>query len=357
MPVGHDGVARAGRQPAECPRKGRAMKSKRIATVVAAVGLLAVCATAAAPSAQSTKTVTISVASLIPGSTQAAIEQFNAQVAEFERANPSIKIKPVEYQWTGADVRGEARRRNAADRVRGAVHRRPHARRQRAARRPDVACEGAALLREVQQGSPRRRHRREGPDHRPAEGCVRAGTALQPASSSQQAGLDPNKPPTTWAQIRARRAPDHPEDRQARLRRDGQGRQHRRLDPDDRRLHARRPDGEGHRHEGGRDAEQPADGDGAEPAQADALDGQLDGRELRLRLERHQPGVRRRQRRHVHQRLGRLHEPRAGIEHRSVDLRSRRPAAREEQERRRARRRHRGRGEAERSTPRRRRPR
>jgi ABC-type glycerol-3-phosphate transport system substrate-binding protein len=70
------------------------------------VGLLALCATAATSAATrvlagGSKTVTISVASLIPGSTQAAINQFNAQVAEFERANPSINVKPVEYQWTG----------------------------------------------------------------------------------------------------------------------------------------------------------------------------------------------------------------------------------------------------------------
>ena len=64
------------------------------------------------------------------------------------------------------------------------------------------------------------------------------------------------------------------------------------------------------------------------------------GVELRLRLERHQPGVRRRQRRYVHQRLGRLHEPRSGIEHRPVDLRPGDAAAGEEQERRRPRRRH-----------------
>ena len=76
------------------------MKSIRIATAVVVVGLVAVCATAAAIGS-TTKSVTISVASLIPGSTPAAIQQFNAQVAEFEKANPSIKIKPVEYQWTG----------------------------------------------------------------------------------------------------------------------------------------------------------------------------------------------------------------------------------------------------------------
>jgi multiple sugar transport system substrate-binding protein len=76
------------------------MKSMRIITALTAAGLLAVCATAAAVGS-TTKTVTISVASLIPGSSQAAITQFNQQVAEFQKANPSIHVKPVEYQWTG----------------------------------------------------------------------------------------------------------------------------------------------------------------------------------------------------------------------------------------------------------------
>jgi len=76
------------------------MKSMRLATAVAAACLVAVAATAAA-TGSTAKSVTISVASLIPGSSQAAINQFNAQVAEFEKANPTIKIKPVEYQWTG----------------------------------------------------------------------------------------------------------------------------------------------------------------------------------------------------------------------------------------------------------------
>src|SRR6201985_101855 len=77
------------------------MKSIRITIVVAAAVLLGVGASTAAGSTHSAKKVTISVASLIPGSTQAAIKQFNAQVAEFEKKYPTIKIKPVEYQWTG----------------------------------------------------------------------------------------------------------------------------------------------------------------------------------------------------------------------------------------------------------------
>jgi multiple sugar transport system substrate-binding protein len=83
------------------------MKSTRRAKMTAAVtaaSVLAVCATAAissAASAASQSSVSISVASLIPGSTKAATTQFNNQVKEFEAANPGIKVKSVQYQWTG----------------------------------------------------------------------------------------------------------------------------------------------------------------------------------------------------------------------------------------------------------------
>jgi multiple sugar transport system substrate-binding protein len=78
------------------------MKSIRM-TAIAAVtvtSLLAVWGSSIS-SAAATKPTTISVVSLIPGSTPEAIQQFNNQVAEFEKANPSIIVKPVEYQWTG----------------------------------------------------------------------------------------------------------------------------------------------------------------------------------------------------------------------------------------------------------------
>src|SRR6201984_2845319 len=79
-------------------RKGVTMKSSRIAIIVAAAVVLGIGASTAAGSTRSK--VTITVASLIPGSTQAAINQFNAQVKEFEKKNPTIKVNPVEYQWT-----------------------------------------------------------------------------------------------------------------------------------------------------------------------------------------------------------------------------------------------------------------
>jgi multiple sugar transport system substrate-binding protein len=92
------------------------MKSRSITGVVAALaaaGLLAGCSSSAKKdtsnsgspsgkaSAASAEKVSLSVASLLPGSTPAAIKQFNAQVAEFEKAYPNIKIKSEQYQWTG----------------------------------------------------------------------------------------------------------------------------------------------------------------------------------------------------------------------------------------------------------------
>jgi multiple sugar transport system substrate-binding protein len=78
------------------------MKSTRMTALLAVIvtSLLAVFASSVS-SAATTKTTTISVVSLIPGSTPEAIQQFNNQVAAFQKANPSIKVKPIEYQWTG----------------------------------------------------------------------------------------------------------------------------------------------------------------------------------------------------------------------------------------------------------------
>jgi len=78
------------------------MKSPaKIVTIVAAtlagVGLLSGCSTNAA---QDDGKTTISVVSLIPGTEQAAFDAFDAQVAQFEKANPDITVKGVEYEWS-----------------------------------------------------------------------------------------------------------------------------------------------------------------------------------------------------------------------------------------------------------------
>jgi ABC-type glycerol-3-phosphate transport system substrate-binding protein len=81
------------------------MKSTRMATTAAVMvaSLLAVSFTAisVASAKSASGKVKISVASLIPGSTKAATQQFANQVKEFEKANPGIDVKSVTYQWTG----------------------------------------------------------------------------------------------------------------------------------------------------------------------------------------------------------------------------------------------------------------
>jgi len=77
--------------------------------IAAAMGAISLsgCAGTSAPAANqatsaaatSAAPVKISVVSLLPGSEQAAIDAFNAQVKEFEAANPGITIEPQEYEW------------------------------------------------------------------------------------------------------------------------------------------------------------------------------------------------------------------------------------------------------------------
>jgi ABC-type sugar transport system, periplasmic component len=163
--------------------------------------LLGVGASTAAGSTRSAKKVTISVASLIPGSTPAAIKQFNAQVAEFEKKNPTIKVKPVEYQWTAPTF--------AAKLAAGTL--------------PtvfEVPFTDARTLGDNGQLANLTPYFKKLPYHKKynkavlAEGTDAKGQviALPKGAYAQalhynralfkQAGLDPNKPPTTWAQIR-----------------------------------------------------------------------------------------------------------------------------------------------------------
>jgi multiple sugar transport system substrate-binding protein len=176
------------------------MKSTRVAAVIAvALGLLA---GSAAGSTGSAKTVTISVASLIPGSTQAAVDQFNAQVAEFEKANPTIKVKAVEYQWTGptfaaklaagtlptvfevpfTDARALGDNGQLADLT------------QQVKKLPYYSKYNPAVI-------------AEGTDAKGQIVALPKGAYAQALHYNRtlfkEAGLDPNKPPTTWAQVRA----------------------------------------------------------------------------------------------------------------------------------------------------------
>jgi multiple sugar transport system substrate-binding protein len=177
------------------------MKStRRTACVLVAVGCLLAAAATAAASTSSTKAVTISVASLIPGSSAAAVQQFNQQVAQFEKANPSIKVNPVEYQWTAptfaaklaagtlptvfevpfTDARTLGENGQLAD-LTSVVKQLPYF----AKYNPAVLAEGTTSKGKIV--------------------ALPKGAYAQALHYNrklfQQAGLNPNKPPATWGQV------------------------------------------------------------------------------------------------------------------------------------------------------------
>ena len=81
-----------------------ARASFRMGASIAALSVVAAAVAAGSVSTAAAKSpaVNISVVSLIPGSTKAAFKQFDNEVTEFEKANPGIKVKPVQYQWLPA---------------------------------------------------------------------------------------------------------------------------------------------------------------------------------------------------------------------------------------------------------------
>ena len=183
------------------------MKFTRRATTaaVAVASLLAVCAgsvsSAAAKSGSAGATVTINVAALRPGSSDDAQKQFNDNVALFEKQHPNIDVKPVEYAWNGAtfaaqlaagrlptvftvpftDARTLGEHRQVADITTG-VKKWPYFKKfQRTIIAEATTSKGRII----------------GVPYAAYAQALHYNRAL-----FRQAGLDPNKPPTTWAQLR-----------------------------------------------------------------------------------------------------------------------------------------------------------
>jgi ABC-type glycerol-3-phosphate transport system substrate-binding protein len=175
----------------------------KTASAVILAGVLAACVSAVSSAATgSTKVVTISVASLIPGSTPAAKAQFDSQVKEFQKANPNIKVTPVEYQWLGStfaaklaagtlptvfevpftDARTLGDNGQLAD-LTADVKKLPYF----AKYNPAVIAEGTTSKGKIV--------------------ALPKGAYAQALHYNRklfsEAGLDPNKPPTTWTQLRA----------------------------------------------------------------------------------------------------------------------------------------------------------
>jgi multiple sugar transport system substrate-binding protein len=179
------------------------MKSTRTATMIAlAVASLLALTAGTISRAAGTKSVTISVASLIPGSTPAAIQQFNNQVAEFQKANPAIKVKSVQYQWTGPTFAAKL----AAGTL-PTVFTVPFTD-ARALGDSGQLADLTSLIKALPYYSKYNKSvLAEGIDSKNQIVAVPTAAYAQALHYNRklfaEAGLDPNKPPTTWAAVRA----------------------------------------------------------------------------------------------------------------------------------------------------------
>jgi ABC-type glycerol-3-phosphate transport system substrate-binding protein len=179
----------------------RATRSIRLAVAAASVLAMTV-GLASNAAAKKSSVVHISVVSLIPGSTQAAFNEFDNKVAQFEAANPGISVRGVQYQWLPATF--------AAKLASGTL--------------PTVFIvpftDGRSLgdngqlanLTKYAQAEPYYKDFNpsviaEGIDSKKQVVAIPEAAYAQALSYNRQlfseAGLDPNKPPTTWAQLEA----------------------------------------------------------------------------------------------------------------------------------------------------------
>ena len=181
------------------------MRSPRMVAAVAAitlagVGLLAGCSSSGTGGSNDGKTH-ITVASLIPGSDKSAFKAFDDRVKEFEKANPDIVIKSEEYQWTGPTFATQLAGGTLPD-----VFNVPFTDSQsllQAGQLADITAEVNQL--------PYAKKFNENILAVAKSGEKIYGIPYGPYAMGlsynrdlfQKAGLDPNKPPTTWDEVRA----------------------------------------------------------------------------------------------------------------------------------------------------------
>jgi ABC-type glycerol-3-phosphate transport system substrate-binding protein len=175
-------------------------RNTRAAVCVLAIACLAL-SVAAAAFASSKKTITITVAGLLPGTSKDAHAQLNARIAAFQKANPGIKVKAPDYQWLPASFATALAGRTLPD-----VFTVPFT--------DDRTLGDNGQLADLTPLVKQWPYFKKFNPVVLAEGTTAKGkiVGIPTAAYAQalhynrklftQAGLDPNKPPTTWGQIR-----------------------------------------------------------------------------------------------------------------------------------------------------------
>lgn len=156
---------------------------------------------ASAPASEGTGQITLTVVSLRPGSEPEAFEAFEEQVAQFEEANPDIDVVSEEYEWTGPTFAAQLAGGTLPD-----VFTIPFTDGKSLIEQGQLAdiSEQVAALPYADQFNPNVLD--AGQD---ADGNIFAvptaayGIGLHyNRALFEQAGLDPDQPPTSWAEVR-----------------------------------------------------------------------------------------------------------------------------------------------------------
>jgi multiple sugar transport system substrate-binding protein len=176
------------------------------AAALLAVGLLAACGSSVTKDAQGKGSkdgkVTISVEGWRPGSEQATIDTFKGQVAAFMKDNPGITVEPKEWEW-----KGETFAAQLAGGTLPTSFRVPFTDGKGLIERGQLAdlTEQVNALPYAKQFNPSVLAAAQGPDGKiyglPTQ--VYGMGLHYNRALFQQAGLDPDRPPTTWDEVRA----------------------------------------------------------------------------------------------------------------------------------------------------------
>ena len=311
------------------PRTEHDMRSTRTrigaALVVAlALGLVAACGDdddggGGDAAATSDEEVTISVSNLPPETEPETREAFMTRVEEFEAANPNITIDAQEWEWDvttfGSQLAGNTLPTTFEIPFtygptlieRGQLQ--------------DITAEFDELP-YADEFNPDVLQAVEDDDKIYAVPTAAYGMGLHyNRAMFEAAGLDPDEPPTSWDEVREYAKAISDATGQAgyiQMTQDSTGGWA--LTSVVNAMGGRVEDGEGD--DVTATLDDPAVKEALETAPGHALGGRLDGRQLPVRLGRGEPGVRGRAGRHVHQRIGRLQQPRHREQRRSGLLRA-----------------------------------
>ena len=174
------------------------------ASAAVALALVAGCGSSKAKTSSDASggKVKISVVSLKPGSDQAALDTFNAQVKQFEQENPNIEVTPKEYEWKADTFAAQL-----AGNTLPTEFTVPFTDGKSLIAKKQVADlnDEVQALPYAKNFNPKVLQAGEGTDgHVYGIPWAAYGIGLQyNRTLFTQAGLDPDKPPTTWDEIRA----------------------------------------------------------------------------------------------------------------------------------------------------------